>query len=144
MSGLIIRKAKKEEFDEIYKLLKQLWPDKRLTKNKIEEIFLKRLKDKKAELFVLKKENNVIGYGSLVYHDDFMHGKTGFIGELVIEEKQRNKGYGSELLKNLIKKAKENYCKYIDLNSAVYRRKAHRFYKKQGFKKEAYYFIKKI
>ena len=117
-----MEKQKKEEFDEIYKLLKQLWPDKRLTKNKIEEIFLKRLKDKKAELFVLKKENDVIGYGSLVYHDDFMHGKTGFIGELVIEEKQRNKGYGSELLKNIVKKAKENYCKYIDLNSAVYRR----------------------
>jgi len=64
-----------------------------------------------------------------------MHGKTGFIGEIIIEEKQRNKGYGSKLLKNLIKKAKEKDCKYIDLDSAIYRRNAHRFYKKHGFEK---------
>src|SRR6056297_897294 len=144
MSDLIFRKAKKSDFKDILILLKQLWPDKKLKNKQLRDVFIKRLKNKKVELFILKKENNIIGFGSLIYHNDFMHGKTGFIGEIIIEEKQRNKGYGSKLLKNLIKKAKEKDCKYIDLDSAIYRRNAHRFYKKHGFEKDAYHFIKKI
>ena len=84
--------------------------------------------DEKSFMFTLKDENeNLVGgvFGNVI--PIWM-----FIDTFVINERDRNKGYGRKLFNMAKKFAIENNCKKIILRTNEYH--SHVFYKKNGFK----------
>ena len=60
MKGLKIQKPKKEDFDDIFKLLKQLWPKTRFDKTLVKRIFIKTIVSGEKEYLVAKYEGRVV------------------------------------------------------------------------------------
>jgi len=144
MKYFTISKAKPKEFPKIYILLKQLRPLKKYSEEVLQKIFLEGLETPREVYIVGKLNDKIIGFASFRYewlfHDQC---KIAYITDLIINEKFQNKGYGSKFLTEIINIAKENSCKEIELSSAFYRVKSHKFYKSKGFKR-SYFFFKKI
>ncbi len=67
-------------------------------------------------------------------------GKVLYIDDLVADSAVRRKGYGSKLLKWVIRRAKEAHCDEVHLDSGPQRQDAHRLYLNQGFKIIGYHF----
>jgi GNAT superfamily N-acetyltransferase len=70
----------------------------------------------------------------------WQEGYISYIYAMVVDEKYRGKGYGTDLLKAAIDKSKEQGMKRVELDSGFPREKAHHFYEKFGFEKRAYLF----
>ncbi len=86
-------------------------------------------------LFVAKDDSNtIIGAGSLIVFE-MLSGKRGTLEDLVIDENQRGKGIGKMLMNEMIKKAREEGVKYIDLTSRPSRVAANHLYQSLGFEK---------
>lgn len=140
-----ISKAKPNDFEEIFDLLKQLFLKNKISKKKTKEIFLNELKTKNSMELVLKDKKKTIGYGAIKFRNDIQtQGKIGYLSELIIDESRRGKGLGTKLLKEIMKEAKKMKCKEIHFPSTFKRKKAHEFYNTLGFNKTAYFFWKKL
>lgn len=141
----VIERPGLQDFPEIFPLLKQLWPDKEFSEEKLNGIFEKGLYNSHQAYLVAKYEGKIVGFVSLVIKDSLWdEGKLGHINELVVDRFHRNKGIGKDLLEEIIKVAKEKSCKRVELDSAFRRKEAHLFYKSQGFEKCNFLFSKKI
>ena len=141
----MILKAKESDFESIFKLLTQLWPNKNLIKKKVHTLFTQSLRKKNTIDLVLKKEGVVIGFASVKFMDDlYVQGKVGILSEFIIDESVRDRGFGKNLLNEIMSQSKKCGCKEIQFNSSFKRKNAHKFYESFGFNKTAYYFWKKI
>jgi glucosamine-phosphate N-acetyltransferase len=83
-----------------------------------------------------KEDHNIIGTATLLIEQKFIHngGKVGHIEDVVTRKGYEGKGVGSEIIKELIKIAKENGCYKVILDCDE---KVTRFYEKIGFKKHS-------
>ncbi len=145
MQDVVIRTADIKDFDDIYQLLQQLWPDKELNKNDLMAIFSRGIKSQNDLYFCAELNSKVIGFCSLIYKNSlWQEGHIGYINEIVVDKSHRGKGIGTALLKAAINAAKEKGCKRIELDSAFQREEAHQFYEESGFEKRAYLFSMKI
>jgi GNAT superfamily N-acetyltransferase len=77
-----------------------------------------------------------------LYH--FAYEFTARIETTIVDENYRRKGIGSKLIKKCEEKAKEMNCKLIELDSAISRENAHKFYEENGYEKRGFLFWKKI
>ncbi len=140
-----IRTATPKDFDEIYNLLKQLWPVKKLNKNGLITVFSRGIGSQTDEYLCVEINDKVIGFCSLAIKNSlWQEGSIGYICEIVVELPFRNQGIGTTLLKSAIEAAKKKGCRRIELDSAFHREKAHRFYEKLGFEKRGYLFSRVI
>ena len=140
-----ISKPKPSDFFSIYLLLKELYPKERFSKNKLQKIFLKQLKNKNQMTLVAKEHNEIIGFANLNLRINLQEqGIVGLLTELIVTKEHRKKGIGTKLLKAITNESKKKKCKEIQFSSTLKRKKAHLFYKKLGYKKTAYFFWKKI
>ena len=140
-----IRTAEIKDFDDVFLLLPQLWPDKELNKNNLNEVFSSGIGFPNYEYFCAEINGKVIGFCSLVIKNSLWYeGLLGYICELVIDNFYRRQGIGTALLKTAINKAKEKGCGRVELDSAFHREEAHKFYEKNGFEKRAYLFSKRV
>jgi len=64
----------------------------------------------------------------------FQGGKRATIESVRVDEKYRRQGFGKELMKWAIKRAREENCFAIQLTTNAERKDAHRFYEDLGFK----------
>jgi len=80
--------------------------------------------------FVLEKKGVIVGYSMLRTFNKF---EIPTYGQVVWEE-QRGKGYGSEILKETLKKAKEIGFKSVKLKVYSHNGTAYDLYVKHGFK----------
>ncbi|MGE5456930.1 MAG: GNAT family N-acetyltransferase [Methanococcaceae archaeon] len=140
-----IREATLNDFDEIFKLLEQLWPDKELSREVLMQVFSAALKAPYNIYLCTEINGRIAGFCSLVITESLMvDGLAGHINELVIDEFFRGTGIGTELLEAAIAAAKSRGCKRIGLNSAFFRKEAHEFYLNRGLIKSAYFFSKEL
>jgi GNAT superfamily N-acetyltransferase len=63
-----------------------------------------------------------------------------YVDDLITSEESRSKGFGLKMLEWLQKKAQENNCHRLDLDSGAHRLDAHRFYEKNGLIKNEFHF----
>jgi GNAT superfamily N-acetyltransferase len=63
-----------------------------------------------------------------------------YVDDLVTDESRRSQGYGKLLLAWLLNEAKNQKCKYLELDSGMKRLDAHRFYERNGLEKAAFHF----
>lgn len=61
-------------------------------------------------------------------------GLLAYIDELVVEESRRREGIGGKLLERTREIAQHAGCSRVELDSALHRESAHRFYEQRGFK----------
>jgi GNAT superfamily N-acetyltransferase len=72
---------------------------------------------------------------------EWLHsGKYMEIEDLITTSVERSKGYGTQLFRWLVARAKHDGCRQLRLVSGVQRTDAHRFYIRQGMVNEAKYF----
>ena len=81
-----------------------------------------------CELYVLKENDEVIAYGDIWYMFENCD-----LTNIAVKRQYRNKGYGSKLLKYLIKTARKKGCEFMHLEVDVLNDAAINLYKKYGF-----------
>jgi GNAT superfamily N-acetyltransferase len=75
---------------------------------------------------------------------NFVNGLHMYVDDLVTAEQWRSAGYGRLLNKYLSELARNEGCESIQLDSAVHRRKAHRFYFRERYTISAFHFVRLI
>lgn len=135
----------KEDFPEILPLFKQLWPNKEINTEKLRIVFERGIDSIQDDLFCIKIDNKIIGFAAYaIVNNLWQEGQISYVYAMVVDEKQRGKGYGTQLLKEIIRKSEQAGYKRIELDSGFPREQAHKFYEKIGFEKRAYLFSKKL
>lgn len=137
----IVRNATKGDFDKVHPLFEQLWPNKILNRSELSKVFERGVDSDKDELFCVEYENGIIGFCAYaIVNNLWQEGYISYIYSMVIDEKYRGKGIGTELINEAIKTSKQQGMKRVELDSGFQREKAHEFYSKLGFEKRAYLF----
>jgi GNAT superfamily N-acetyltransferase len=84
-------------------------------------------------------DGRIIGYMDVVFRT--YHFAFEFVARIettIVDEKYRRMGIATKLIKKCEEKAKRLGCKVIELDSAMHRIAAHKFYKKNGYTKRGY------
>lgn len=136
---ITIRKATEKDFEEVYSLLEQLWPNKELDKSALKSVYTNGLRT--DELLCLVYKNELIGFCAYaIVNNLWQAGEISYMYAMVVDEKYRGKGFGTLLIKEAIKDSKNRGLKRLELDSGFHREKAHEFYIKLGFEKRAFLF----
>lgn len=142
---LTIRSSRPDDFHDIIKLLRQLWPSLTLDEEAIKVVYMRSLDSDSDVLLSAEHNNEVVGFGAMVIKNSFWQSATvGYISTLVVEEELRNQGIGRTLLNEIMDLAKLRGCKKVELDSGFHREQAHAMYEHYGFKKRAYVFSKDV
>ena len=139
-----IQKAGKKEFDLIFNLIKELWPNEKFNEINLKKVYFGQLAN--GKLFLIAKEDqNAIGLISLSTNYDLQNqGKVGVIDEMIVSEKFRGMGVGKRLLDEISKEAKKRNCLELQLHSNKKRKKTHDFYVKNKFNKSGFFFWRAV
>jgi ribosomal protein S18 acetylase RimI-like enzyme len=136
-----IRRAVESDFDKIYPLFEQLWPNKELDKNALRLVFNRGAQSDTDELFCVERSNELIGFCAYaIVNNLWQAGYISYMYAMVVDEKHRGKGIGTQLIHEAIKSSKDKGLKRLELDSGFQREKAHEFYMKLGFEKRAFLF----
>jgi ribosomal protein S18 acetylase RimI-like enzyme len=136
-----IRKATKKDFEKVYPLFEQLWPNKELDKDALRIVFNRGVDSNADELWCMDYSNELVGFCAYaIVNNLWQAGYIAYMYAMVVDEKHRGKGFGSMLIKESIKDSKDKGLKRMELDSAFHREKAHEFYIKLGFEKRAFLF----
>lgn len=139
--NIIIRTAITEDFERVYPLFGQLWPNKQLNRIELSRVFNRGIISESDVLLCLEAEGEVIGFCAYaIMNNLWQEGYISYIYAMVINEKYRGRGYGSKLLQEALNRSRAQGMKRVELDSGFQREKAHQFYIKFGFEKRAYLF----
>lgn len=143
--NVIIRDSKIEDFNDVFLLFKQLWPNKKLNFNDLMTVFNRGLQSDNDKYICAEIDNKVIGFCAISIINNFwQEGYIAYIYAMIVDESYRRNGIGKDLLEKASSIAKLNNCKKIELDSGFPREKAHVFYERIGFEKRAYLFSKDL
>lgn len=138
--SFIIRELKEEDLSNGFvETLSNLSEVGKLSNDTIRKReILREIKDKNYRIVIAEDNQNhqIIGSATLLIEQKFIHngGKAGHIEDVVTRKGYEGKGIGREILKELIKIAKDNECYKIILDCDE---KLVKFYEKLGFKKHS-------
>ncbi len=136
-----IRKAAEKDFEKVYLLFEQLWPNKKLDKEALRIVFNRGVNSDTDELLCLDYSNELIGFCAYaIVNNLWQAGYISYMYAMVVDEKYRGKGFGTTLIKEAIQDSKNKGLKRLELDSGFHREKAHEFYIKLGFEKRAFLF----
>lgn len=138
---LQIRSATGDDFDGVFPLFRQLWPNKQLDREELKNVFLRGVESPTDELFCAVLGGAVIGFCAYaIVNNLWQEGRISYIYAMVVDESHRGKGYGTRLIHAAIEKSRQQGLKRVELDSGFQREQAHQFYEKLGFEKRAYLF----
>lgn len=142
---MVIRKCREGDFEQVLKLLEQLWPDQTIKSQELQQVFLQGLNSEFHFYVCATLEANLIGFVSLTIRSSlWQHGYIGHIDEIVVDKRYRGKGIGTKLLWHIVEVAKEKGCRRVELDSAFDRKQAHKFDEQNSFENRAFLFSKKL
>jgi GNAT superfamily N-acetyltransferase len=145
MEPISIRNVSIADFEQIFELLEQLWPNKTLYFEGMKDMFSLNLQAPNQHYICAEIPSKIIGFCSLTIKNNlWQQAFLGNIDELVVDENYRGKGVGKALLDKIIEIAKSHGCVRVELDSGFHREKAHAFYRSLGFESRAYMFSKPI
>jgi len=136
-----IRACVEGDFEAVAGLLQQLWPEMAFDREALREVFAECLKDDSYVFLCALEAEEVIGFCSMhIRRSLWQQGLLAYVDELVVDERFRGKGMGARLLAWQIALAWARGCRFIELDSALKRESAHRFYELMGFERFGYTF----
>lgn len=92
------------------------------------------------QIAYVQVDGRVVATAGYLFRETLGDGLFLNVDDLVTDQTERSKGYGATLIAYLYKIAKENGCATIQLDSAVHRADAHRFYDREGYRVTARHF----
>ena len=136
---VIIRNASEKDSEDVIRLLEQLWPNRELDKDKQRNTFVASLNEKNDFLFCSEYGGKVVGFcGGTTFNSFNSSGKLCHLTTLIVDNGNRNLRIGSKMVDHLKEWARDNGCVTVELDTALYRLDAHRFYEREGFAKRAF------
>jgi GNAT superfamily N-acetyltransferase len=140
-----IRECKDSDFDGIFKLLFQLWPEMKLDGDILQKVFHDVLNMNDQFYFCALHDNKVVGFCSLSTRKRLgWQGTIANIDEMIVDEHHRGQGIGRALIGHVEENARSLGCTGIELDSALHRKEAHKFYEHLGFENRAHLFSKRL
>ncbi|MCX7878699.1 MAG: GNAT family N-acetyltransferase [Ignavibacteria bacterium] len=132
-----IRKAKKRDFEEIFKLICELAEYEKLTPPdvKAKERLYKDAFGKKPLYYILVSEfrGRITGYVFYFFtYSSFLARKTLYLEDIYISQKQRKKGTGRLFMDELIRIARKEKCGRMEWCVLNWNKDAISFYNKLG------------
>ncbi len=98
-----------------------------------------------GRVWLINFNSNPVGYIVLCFSYSLVsYGQDGMIDEFYIKEKYRNKGIGTDVIRQVIKNSKKLGLKSLYLEVNKHNTEAQGFYKKHEFKKRDNYFLMKL
>jgi ribosomal protein S18 acetylase RimI-like enzyme len=138
---MLVRKAEYSDFEAVYPLFEQLWPNKAIDRPELLKTFRRGIDSPSDELLCAVEDGVVLGFlAYAVVNNLWQEGRISYIYALVVDEKRRGQGLGTALIQEAISRSREQGLKRVELDSGFPREKAHAFYEKLGFEKRAYLF----
>ena len=138
MSEITITRAKREEADKILYFVKELARYERMrkyVKASVEDIEKNIFDDKRAEVIFVRKDDQPIGFAIYFYSfSTFLARPTLHLEDFFVEDKERGKGIGKQVLKYLARTAIENDCLRFEWNCLEWNKPSIRFYENLGAK----------
>ena len=129
-----IKPCQQNDFGAVFRLLRQLWPDKDLDVAALQKVYERGLSGNSQIYLCASNADDVVGFASLTIKNNLWQAaKVGHIDELIVDEKYRGCGLGTQLLEDIISQARQRGCARVELDSAFHRTKAHQFYERHGF-----------
>ena len=136
------RRATREDLPEIVQMLAAdfLGTTRERYENPLPESYTKAFEeidaDKNNELIVAEKDGEIVGTLQITFTPSisFQGGKRATVESVRVDENYRGQGFGKELMKWAINRAREENCVAMQLTTNSDRKDAHRFYKDLGFK----------
>ena len=103
--------------------------------NEANKIWDDNIENNNIKYFIAEEEEKILGslYICIIPNLSNNGKSIGFIENVIIDEKYRNKGIGKKLIEMAIEYARENNCYKVSLQSGIKRTEAHKFYEKIGF-----------
>jgi ribosomal protein S18 acetylase RimI-like enzyme len=132
-SHVLLRPYGKEDYDKLHEMFSSTSDESfKFQMRPTEKLFQHWTKDPNTLLFVAipLEDNKIVAMADL-----YVQGHKAYFG-LYVHDKFQNKGLGTLLTKNVIKKAKEKGLKKIYLEVAVENKRAVHMYEKCGFQIE--------
>ncbi len=145
MSEVQIVTARREDFEQVFALLPQLWPGRQLDREKMLQVYMQALDSKQQEYVIARVADRVVGFISMrIVSNLWAQGNLLQIEELVVDEEYRSMQIGTQLLQKTIVIAEQRDCRTVEVTSHVKRTRAHNFYENNGFKKLAVHFVREM
>ena len=136
-----MRDAQIQDFNEIYPLFEQLWPNKPIDRDELKKAFERGAGSENDELLCAILDGKVAGFCAYAIVNNFwQEGRIGYIYAMVVDETLRGKGIGTKLINESLERARAKGLKRMELDSGFHRQRAHEFYERLGFEKRAYLF----
>ena len=141
--SLKFRQAKIEDLPEIVRMLADdfLGATRERYETPLPESYVKAFEEIDAdvnnELIVAEKDGEIVGTLQITFTPSisFQGGRRATVESVRVDEKHRGQGFGKELMKWAIERAREENCVAMQLTTNSDRTDAHRFYENLGFKK---------
>lgn len=131
------------DFEGVFKLLEQLWSDSKLIKEDLANAYSYILDRDETFNKVVFLDNEIVAfYSGYTTMNLYYSGKVFYLSTIIVDENYRNLGIGKKMIDDIIAISLEEKCKVIELDSAFFRKSAHRFYTNIGFEKRGYVFSK--
>ncbi|MBA3692293.1 MAG: GNAT family N-acetyltransferase [Acidobacteria bacterium] len=139
---LKFRQATRKDLSEIVRMLADdfLGTTRERYENPLPESYVKAFEeinaDKNNELIVAEKDGKIVGTLQITFTPSisFQGGKRATVESVRVDDKYRGQGFGKELMKWAINRAREENCVAMQLTTNSDRKDAHRFYEDLGFK----------
>jgi GNAT superfamily N-acetyltransferase len=142
MDEVEIRDIKGQEIIDSYYLIIQSYPE--LTKEEYIDITKEMSELSNFKMIGAFIDSKIIGISSYNISRMFYCAKFLRISNLIIDKKYRNKKIGTKMINYLEKKARNNNCKNIILDSFIGNKKSHSLYFREGFFIRGFHFIKNL
>jgi GNAT superfamily N-acetyltransferase len=140
-----IQKAIPENFEDIFRLFGQLWPNKELHKEAMLAVYSKGIESSNDHYLCALANGKVIGFCAIAFMNNFwQEGRIAYLYAMIVDESFRSNGIGKSLIEEAYHIARKQGCKKIELDSGFPREKAHTFYEQQGYAKRAFLFSKDV
>jgi len=131
--NVLVRLAKPDDAMAVFHLLGQLWPDKALSENEVEDVFHQGLSSATETYVIATRVDRVIGFASMSMQHSLYHGgKLAWVEALVSDHDARNNGVGGALMDAVVELAINQECKALEI---MIDNQAHavKFVKNKGF-----------
>ncbi|WP_010611998.1 GNAT family N-acetyltransferase [Halococcus hamelinensis] len=89
-------------------------------------------------------ENELVGVAGVLLRHVLHHARHAWLYDLVIDEPQRGRGYGTALTEHVKKWATEKGCEYVALASPATKEGVHEYYEGMGYEKWGYVIEKEL
>src|SRR5215467_5093194 len=120
-----IRPCTNHDFEAVFRLLGQLWPDRELDRHALPKIFQRALCSAAQVYLCGEVADKVVGFVSLsIKNSLWQAANLGYIDELIVDEKHRECSFGTQLLNEIIAHARRRGCERVELDSAFHRKTA--------------------